>query len=181
MSGLEVNKILASIIVALILIGLISFLADLIVNNKNEVAENAYLIEIEEDDLSNNIASTKSEILAEPIEMFLSNASFEKGEKIFKKCSACHTHKKDGENKVGPNLWNIINKPKGKSAGFNYSKELAEFGGVWTYEEMNQFLYKPKEYIKGTKMNFSGLKKVDDRANLILYLRKLSDNPAILP
>ena len=113
--------------------------------------------------------------------MLLSNPSLEKGEKIFKKCSACHTHKKDGENKVGPNLWNIINKAKGKSAGFNYSKELAEFGGVWTYEEMNQFLYKPKEYIKGTKMNFGGLKNVQDRTDLSLFLREEADNAATVP
>ena len=61
------------------------------------------------------------------------------------------------------------------------SKELAEFGGQWGYEELALFLYKPKEYIKGTKMNFSGLKKVQDRANLVLFLREQSDNPAPLP
>ena len=111
----------------------------------------------------------------------LVSASLEKGEKIFKKCGACHTYKKDDVNKVGPNLWNILNNPKASIQGFNYSKELAEYGGIWDFEELNQFLYKPKDYIKGTKMNFSGLKKVQDRADLILFLREQSDNPVPLP
>jgi len=73
------------------------------------------------------------------------------------------------------------NNPKAKIEGFAYSKELSEFGGQWGYEELAQFLYNPKEYIKGTKMNFAGLKKVQDRANLVLFLREQSDNPAPLP
>ena len=102
-------------------------------------------------------------------------------EKIFKKCGSCHNYEKGSANKVGPNLWNIINKPKATVKGFVYSKELAEFGGKWGYEELAEFLYKPKEYIKGTKMNFSGLKKVQDRADLVLFLREQADNPVSLP
>ena len=113
--------------------------------------------------------------------MFLTNASFEKGEKLFKKCSACHNYEKAGVNKVGPNLWNIINRPKANVQGFTYSKALAESRGSWGYEELSQFLYKPKEYIQGTKMNFSGLKKVQDRADLLLFLREQADSPADLP
>ena len=78
-------------------------------------------------------------------------------------------------------MWNIINRPKGNKDGFAYSKALSDFGGKWTYEELSIFLYKPKDYINGTKMNFSGLKNVDDRANLVLWLRQLSDNPVPLP
>ena len=103
------------------------------------------------------------------------------GEKIFNKCKACHGVKEGGKNKLGPNLWNIIDRPKGNIEGFAYSKNLAEFGGKWTYEGLNKFLYKPKQYIKGTKMNFAGLKNAQDRADLILWLQQHSDNPIPLP
>ena len=119
--------------------------------------------------------------IIEPISLLLVSASLEKGEKLFKKCSACHNYEKDSANKVGPNLWNLINRPKANVEGFAYSKALAEYGGDWGYEELAEFLYKPKKYIKGTKMNFAGLKKVEDRANLVLFLREHSDSPVPLP
>ena len=78
-------------------------------------------------------------------------------------------------------MWNIINRLKASSESFTYSNALAEFGGKWNYEELNNFLYKPKEYIQGTKMNFAGLIKAQDRADLILWLRQQSDNPVSLP
>jgi len=182
MSGLEVNKILASIFVAFIVIGLISILGDAIINGKNnEQVKNAYYIDITEMKTSNAIANTENEEISEQISMFLTSASFEKGEKLFKKCSACHSYEKGSANKVGPNLWNIINRPKASIQDFTYSKALAEFSGNWGYEELNQFLFKPKEYIQGTKMNFSGLKKEEDRADLLLFLREQADIPADLP
>ena len=182
MSGLEVNKILASIFVAFIVIGLISILGDTIINGKNnEQVKNAYYIDITEMKTSNVVTNTENEEISEQISMFLTSASFEKGEKLFKKCSACHSYEKGGANKVGPNLWNIINRPKASIQDFTYSKALAEFSGNWGYEELNQFLFKPKEYIQGTKMNFSGLKKEEDRADLLLFLREQADIPADLP
>ena len=181
MSGLEVNKILASIILAILVVTIISNLGDIIIDIENdEIIETAYKIDFPESGESKPITSSEEEAL-EPISMLLANSSLDKGQKIFKKCSACHTYEKEGANKVGPNLWNLINNPKANVQGYTYSKELAKFGGIWGYEELAQFLYKPKEYIKGTKMNFSGLKKVQDRANLVLFLREQSDNPAPLP
>ena len=181
MSLLEVNKILASIIVAILVVTIISLLGDLIVNiNADKSKEIAYKIEIEENQQESS-SSTNKEIDIEPISLLLSSASVEKGQKIYKKCGTCHNYEKDSANKVGPHLWDLINRPKANVEGFAYSKALAEFGGVWSYEELAGFLYKPKEYIEGTKMNFAGLKKVQDRADLVLFLREQSDNPVPLP
>ena len=86
-----------------------------------------------------------------------------------------------GTNKVGPALWNIVNADKGAVDGFSYSNALLEHGGGWDYVALNLFLAKPKAYISGTKMNFAGLKKPQDRANMIAYLRQQADAPAALP
>jgi len=181
MSGLEVNKILASIILALVVFGLISLFGDMLIDgNDSKKSKNAYLIEIEDVATNGTSASTQN-LGAEPISMFLVSASIARGEKIFKKCSACHTYEKDGVNKVGPNLWNLINRTKASVQGFAYSKSLGELGGKWDYEDLSQFLHKPKEYIKGTIMNFSGIKKHEDRADLILFLREQAEEPAPLP
>ena len=181
MSLLEVNKILASIIVAILVVTIISLLGDLIVNiNADKSKEIAYKIEIEENQ-SESSGSSSQDIEIEPISLLLSSASLEKGQKIYKKCGTCHNYEKDSANKVGPHLWDLINRPKANVEGFAYSKALAEFGGVWNYEELAAFLFKPKDFMEGTKMNFAGLKKVQDRADLVLFLREQSDNPAELP
>ena len=78
-------------------------------------------------------------------------------------------------------MWNIVNADKGAVDGFGYSAALADFGGQWDYAALNAFLAKPKAYISGTKMNFAGLKKPQDRANMIAYLRQQASAPAALP
>ena len=183
MSSLEVNKIIASLIISFLIIFFISVTGDILVkkqrlNDGNETT--AYLIDIPEEDTYDS-ETIKKLAVTEPISPFLMNASIEKGKKLFKKCSACHSYDKDGANKVGPNLWNLINRPKGSVNTFSYSKSLLEFGGKWTFEELSEFLYKPKQYIEKTKMNFAGLKDVKDRANLILFIREQSDEPVSLP
>ena len=181
MSALEVNKILASIIIAILVVVIISHLGDILIDVDNDnLTETAYKIEIEENQEILG-ATLNNDINIEPISSLLLSASSAKGQKIYKKCGTCHTYEKNGVDKVGPNLWNIINRPKADIDGYNYSKALAEFGGVWNYEELAAFLYKPKDFMEGTKMNFAGLKKVQDRADLVLFLREQSDNPAELP
>ena len=183
MSSLEVNKIIASLIIAFLIIVFISATGDILVkkqgiNDGNDLT--AYLVDIPEKDTYDS-ETTKKLAVTEPISPFLINASIKKGEKLFKKCSACHSYSKDGANKVGPNLWNLINRPKGSINAFSYSKSLSEFGGKWTFEELSEFLYKPKQYIEKTKMNFAGLKEAQDRADLILFIRGQSDEPVPLP
>lgn len=182
MSSFEFNKILAAVILALIVVVIISKVGNIIIDtNKVDLKETAYKIEIPESSIISTTTSTTTSKAIEPILDLLASASLENGEKIYNKCGACHNNEKSGKSKIGPNLWDIINLPKANSEGFAYSNALVEFGGTWNFEELNNFLYKPKEYIQGTKMNFAGLKKAEDRADLILWLRQQSDNPVPLP
>ena len=145
-----------------------------------ELEENAYPIEITQlADSGNNAAPVNQG--PEPILAMLASADIDAGIKIAKKCSACHEFNADGKNKTGPMLWNIVDANMAMKEGFNYSGALASMGGTWDYNALNAFFYKPKAYVEGTKMNFAGLKKPSDRANLIAYLRSLSDAPAALP
>ncbi len=110
----------------------------------------------------------------------LGKANADAGKAVFKKCKACHTAKKGGANKVGPNLWNVVGRDKAAGAGFKYSSALTAKGGKWTLADVSAFLHKPKAFVKGTKMGFSGISKTADLANLVVYLRGLSDNPISL-
>lgn len=130
-------------------------------------------------------AGAEEEAAPELIAPLLASADPAKGETVFKKCAACHTAEPGGANKVGPALWGTVNRPIASHEGFNYSAAMTEFseGGsvVWDYEHLSNFLAAPKKYIKGTAMGFAGLKKIDERADLIAYLRTLADTPAPLP
>jgi cytochrome c len=121
----------------------------------------------------------------QPIGPLLAKADPKAGEAIFKKCGACHTGEKGGANKVGPNLWGIVNRPVASHEGFSYSAGMKAFsdGGktVWDYDHPSAFLTAPKADVKGTVMGFGGLKKIEDRAAIIAYLRTLADTPPPLP
>ena len=180
MDSFEINKIVACIlIVALVFIGLANFSEILYEVEKPKIAH--YQIEgIESVQTASSMAVAEETpvIEEESIIKLLAAADIDKGAKVFKKCSQCHVVEKDGANKIGPALWNIVNKDIGSKEDFKYSNAMASFEGDWTYEQLNSYLLNPKKYIEGTKMAFAGLKKSSDRANVILYLRSFSDNPA---
>lgn len=114
----------------------------------------------------------------------LASANAEVGKQIFNKCVICHTAGKGEANKVGPNLWGIVERTTAQMPGFEYSPAMKKLGSdnhKWTYEELYRYLYSPKKHVPGTKMAFAGLKKDEDRANLIAYLRTLADSPLPLP
>jgi len=117
----------------------------------------------------------------EPIEKLLASATPERGEQVAKPCTTCHTFTKGGATKIGPNLWGVVDRPKGSEPGFAYSDAIKSKGGKWTVDDLSAFLASPRAYVPGTKMSFAGLPKASDRANVIAYLNSLSDNPAPLP
>jgi cytochrome c len=111
----------------------------------------------------------------------LATASADAGKKVFNKCKACHTTEQGGDHRVGPNLWEIVGRPRAGAEGFSYSDAMKDAGGHWGYEELNVFLADPKGTVPGTKMGFRGVSKPQQRADLIVYLRGLSANPLPLP
>jgi cytochrome c len=117
----------------------------------------------------------------QPIEVLLAKASVEKGQATAKQCQACHTFEKGGPNRVGPNLWGIVDRPRATEAGFNYSTPMKAKGGKWTFDELNKFLANPRGVVPGTAMTFAGLSRDQQRADVIDFLHTLADSPVPLP
>ena len=111
----------------------------------------------------------------------LAKADPARGQALTKVCATCHTFDKGGAAKVGPNLYNVVDRAKGSEAGFAYSDAMKAKGGKWTFEDLNAFITNPKAFVDGTKMAFGGEPDAGKRADIIAYLRSLSDSPAPLP
>lgn len=175
MSSFEMNKVFAAVLVAGITAMFSGFVADQLIH-PHELEVDAVSIE------GGPVAGgAKVEKKAEPVLHLIATADVARGEKLSKACAACHSFDKGGPHKVGPNLWDVVGAPKGGKGGFAYSAALADFGGGWDYADMNKFLWKPKKYVPGTKMNYNGLKKPEDRAAMIAWLRTLSGSVEPLP
>ena len=170
------NKIITSIILAIILILGINKITDIIffVEKPEKPAYQVANISATAtaETTSESSSSESGEIMA-----LLASASVADGKKIFKKCAACHSIAKGGGNKIGPALWGVLGRKAGSISDYKYSKAMAAHAKPWSLEEMNGFLIKPKDWIKGTKMSFIGLKKDTDRAAVILYMNQNTDNP----
>jgi len=176
MNSFEINKIITAILVTILVVFGIGKISDIIFDkdDKNIVA---YKVEAPDGATDKaNAAETSIDLNA-----LFAMGDVEHGKKVFLKCAACHSINKDGKNKIGSKLYNVVFRPVGSVADYKYSKALASYGKEWSWEELNGFLTKPSKWIKGNKMGFAGLKDERDRASVILYLNQNSDNPKPLP
>ena len=180
MDSFEINKIVAAVLlVALLVIG-IGKLADVIFYVEKPKTP-GYAVEVKQTaaaDTQTNTNTTEEKI---DIAALMAMGDLATGEKVFKKCAACHSIVKGGKNNIGPALYNVVNRKIGSVSDYKYSKALSTYGKEWSFEELNGYLLKPAKWIKGTKMAFAGLRKEKDRASVILYLNQNSDNPLPLP
>ena len=180
MDSFELNKIIAAVLmVALLVIG-IGKLADVIFYVEKPKTP-SYSIEVEQAVATSAEKVSVSNEEKIDINALMAMGDIATGEKVFKKCAACHSIVKGGKNNIGPALYNVVGRQIGSVSDYKYSKALSEYGKEWSFEELNGYLIKPAKWIKGTKMAFAGLKKEKDRASVIMYLNKNSDNPLPLP
>ena len=171
------NKIFVSILFAVILVLGINKITDVIFYVEKP-EQSAYQVASVTTVASTTSAATGSTNSEEGNIMALfASASAAEGAKVFKKCAACHSIKEGGANKLGPALWGVLGRTAGSVPGYKYSKAMAAHGKNWSFEEMNGFLIKPKDWIKGTKMSFAGLKNAKDRAAVILYMNENTNSP----
>ena len=181
MDSNEVNKLLAGLLGTVFVVFSVGLVSDALFASPAP-EKPGFAIEATEPDEGGPAAPAAE---AKPIADLLATANVEQGAAVFKKCQACHSGEKGGPNKVGPDLWDLIDRPVGEHEGFAYSAGMKEFskGGTekWTYDNINHFITSPKKFVKGTAIGFAGLAKDEDRANVIAYLRTLSDNPKPLP
>ena len=171
------NKIIVSIVFAIILVIGINKVADVIfyVEKPEKSAYQVASVTTATSTTSTETTSVSSE--SENIMALFASTSTADGAKVFKKCLACHSIERGGPNKIGPNIFGVLNRKAGSVSGYKYSKAMLAYGKVWSFEEMDGFLTKPKDWIKGTKMSFMGLKSAKDRAAVILYMNENTDNP----
>ena len=178
-SSLEFNKALAAVLTAGIIASGVGVLSRMIYHPVVP-EERAYPIDMAAVEASGDEAAQEQEQAMELSEL-LAVASADSGQAVAKKCTACHTFEQGGANKIGPALWGVVGRDIASLPDFSYSSALGEKQGVWDYEALNEFVTSPKGWAPGTKMTFAGLSKPQDRGDLLLYLRSLSDNPAPLP
>ena len=176
MDSFEINKIIAAIILVVVITVGVDKISDNIFHI-NKPAKLGYKVDV----VATSASSASSTVEKNDIKSLMALGNLNHGEKIFKKCAACHSISQDGGNKIGPALYNVVGRTVGSISDYKYSKALVSYGKEWTFEELNGFLIKPASWIKGTKMAYAGLKEEKDRASVIMYLNQNSDNPNPLP
>lgn len=180
MSSFELNKIMASVLLALIVAWVSGLLASKLVEPKMPAKSAVQVATAPAQQPAQPAGGEQAGGAAgpEPIKPLLASASVDAGKDVARKCAACHTFDKGGPNRVGPNLWGVVGDEIAHDRNnFAFSPALKQKGGNWTPDSLNEWLWKPQAFAKGTKMTFVGLPNAKDRANVIAYLNSLSDSP----
>jgi len=180
MDSFELNKIIAAVLMTTLIVIGINKLADSIFYVEKP-KQSAYKVEGVELASSTEMTAKIKEVVQLDIKEILALGDAGHGEKVFKKCSACHIVAKGGKNLIGPVLYGVVGRASASIPDYAYSSALKAHGKSWSFEELNAYLLKPRSYIKGTKMAFAGLRKDKDRASVILYLNDQSDSPVPRP
>lgn len=182
MDSFEVNKVLGGLLGTVFVIFSVGIVSDALFAS-HAPEKPGFIIEAAEAATGGEAAGAADAV--KPIAELLASADANAGAAVFKKCAACHSIEKGGPNKVGPDLWSVVDRPVAGHEGFAYSAGMKDFakGGSekWTFDNLNHFLLSPKNFVKGTAMGFAGIKKDDERANLIAYLAAQADSPVALP
>ncbi|MFM8801471.1 MAG: c-type cytochrome [Tagaea sp.] len=185
MNSYELNKIFGAVVTSVLVVTVIGFLSNLLVAPQ-KLEKTVLDIKVES---AAPVAQAAAEPAAqvEPIGPLLASANASAGAALLRNCTSCHSFEKGGRNGVGPNMWDVVGNKKAHIDGFAYSQALVAAAakpgadGLWGYEQLNQFLANPRAYMPGTRMAYAGMRRAEDRANLIAHLRTLSDNPKPLP
>jgi cytochrome c len=177
MDGFEINKILGAVLATCLFTLSLNIIAGGIFA-PHAPAKPGYEIAVPDAPAGGAQAAVAP---AEPIANRLASADLKKGELAAKKCVACHSFEKGGANKVGPNLYGVVGGPRAHAQGFSYSAGMKQAGGQWDVESLDKFLANPKAEVKNTSMTFVGIRKPEERADVIAYLNSLADSPKPLP
>jgi cytochrome c len=178
MNSYELNKIFGAVVGSVLAVTVIGFMANLMVSPKKLEKS---VLDIKVETAGPAQAAAEPAVQIDPIAPLMASADAAAGAALLRNCTSCHSFDKGGRNGVGPNMWGVVGNKKAATAGFQYSQALTGKAGEWGYEELNQFLANPRAYVPGTRMAYAGMRRAEDRANLIAHLRTLSDNPRPLP
>lgn len=177
MSSIEFTKMAMAVFIA----GIVALASGMIASSlvsPTQLEKNVYVVDLGED-----AAPVVEDVVEEAptIGALLASADANSGEGLSRACAACHSFNNGGGSRIGPNLWDIVNRPLAAVDGFSYSSALVDMGGTWTYEALDGFIAAPRDWASGTKMSYAGMRSAEDRADLIAWMRSLSDSPAPLP
>ena len=180
-----IKKIALSLAITIVLVAFVNVIGELTVCPRAELPYPEPGVSVEKSEAGTaepSLAKAQTEqVAAVGLNDLLAAYDPAAGKNAFRKCKTCHTFEKGAKNRVGPNLWNVVGREKGSIEGFKYSDAMKLKGGVWSYEDLDRFLTKPRTFVMGTKMSIKGYPNPADRAPLIGFLRALSDDPMALP
>ncbi|MCA1299929.1 c-type cytochrome [Stappia indica] len=182
MNSSKLNTIAGAVLFALLVTMGLGILSDVIFSKAPPETPGYEIVVADGDGEAEETVAEEPQI--EPIAVRLASASAENGQKLTRACAACHDFTKGGKNKVGPALWGVVGRKPASHEGFKYSGSMTEYAegtDAWLYENLDVFLTKPKDLVAKTSMSYNGLKKPEQRADLIAYLRSLADEPMPLP